>query len=132
VLFFLLDDESSPSYVPANSPCSIPVSEDLRSITPNIDLDLCLHDSCLSSPDNVQLDSNHDVNNSPSHVVFVRDVAPNQRSQYQPNLYDQNTTDEYLKKKNYTVRIQGVKTDFDNKYASILPEIKVSFVCENI
>jgi hypothetical protein len=118
--------------VPANSPSSVSVSEDLRFTTTNFELDLCLHDSSLSSPDNVQLDINDDVNNSPSHVVFVRDVAPNQRSQYQTNIYDQNTTDEYLKKKNYTVRIQGVKTDSDNKYASILPEIKVSFVCKNI
>ncbi len=106
-------------------------SEELRSPTPNIDLNLCLHDNSSPSPSNGQMHFDDDPN-SMYHVVFVRDVAPYQRSQYQLNGCYQDARDACFTKKKYTIRIQGVKTERDKKHASILPEIKVSFVWKNI
>jgi hypothetical protein len=107
------------------------VSEDLRSTTPNIDFNLCLYQNSSPSPTRVQLHSDDDPNLI-YHIVFARDVAPYQISQNQLNNYYQDAKDARFKKKKYTIRIQGVKTDRDKKYASILPEIKVSFSCKNI
>ncbi len=127
--FFFKDDVPSPSYIPANSPGSMSVSENLRSTTPNTDLNLCLQDAPLPSTNNVPMDCVDDLN-SISHVFFVRDVAPYQRTQNQLYHDYADTTGVFINKKNYVIRLQGVKTDDDDKYASILPEIKVSFVAK--
>lgn len=104
-------------------------SEDVRSNTPNIDLNLCLSDKSSSSPSLDHLHTDDDLN-IVSHIVFVHDVAPYQRIQNQLNSCYQDASDEGFKNKKYTIRIQGVKTDHDREHACILPEIKVSFVCK--
>ncbi|CAF1458511.1 unnamed protein product [Rotaria sordida] len=121
--FFNFQNVLSPLYVAANSPTSMSVSEDPRSITPTLDMNLCLLNRASPSPNNIH-SSSADDSNSRAHVTFVRDVAPYQRTQYQQSDCHRDTVDIYTKKKKYIVRIQGVKTDHDNKYASILPEIK--------
>ncbi|CAF1316740.1 unnamed protein product [Rotaria sp. Silwood1] len=113
----------SPLHVAANSPSGMSVSEDPRSPITIIDTNLCLLDDSLSSPNDTH-SSSADVANSISHLVFVRDVASYQRTQHQQSSCQRDTIDICSKKKKYIIRIQGVKTDHDNKYASILPEIK--------
>jgi hypothetical protein len=103
------------------------VSEDLRSTTPNSSLNLCLYDNSFPLLSYAQFYSDDD-SNSIHHIIFVRDVAPYQRNQNQVNAYDPDARDVCFNKKKYTIRIQGVKTDRDKKYASILPEVKVNFV----
>ena len=107
------------------------VSEDIRSTTPNINHNLCSNDSSSPLADNTSLD--YDVDLDPaSHLTFVRDVAPHQRSQYQHGDHYQINCHSHIRKKNHIIRIQGVKSDSDEKYMSVLPEIKVSLTCKSI
>ncbi|CAF3121210.1 unnamed protein product [Rotaria sp. Silwood2] len=113
----------SPSCTSANSPNDMSVSENPRSITPTLDMNLCFHDASSSSPNDIHSNSSDDSNTT-FHIVFVRDVAPYQRTQYQLGDCHRDAVDMCTKKKKCITRIQGVKYDHDNKYASILPEIK--------
>ncbi|CAF2074701.1 unnamed protein product [Rotaria magnacalcarata] len=114
----------SPSCISANSPNDMSVSEDSRSMTPTLDMKLCFHDAFPSSSNDIHSNSSDDAN-ATSRIVFVRDVSPYQRNQYHVSDRHQDATFMYTKKKKYITRLQGVKSDRDNKYASVLPEIKL-------
>ena len=117
--------------MPANSPTSVSVLDDPRSPVSYIDYDLCVREVAPFSPNSTQLNHDDDFNLQ-SHIMFTRDVAPYQRSQYQRDDYYQDAESPWSKKKDFTIRIQGVKTDSNNKCGSSLPIIKVRFAHKNI
>lgn len=100
-------------------------------MTPTLGTCLCFSDDSPSSTKDANSKSSDDSNPS-SHIMFVRDVAPYQRIQYKQMNDYQDSVDICTKKKKCVTRVQALKNDNDSKYASIVPEIKVSSIQKNI
>jgi len=96
------------------------------SIDQNTEIDQCLSDNSLACNTAETVLS---ATSSPfSRVTFIRDVAPYQRQRYQSEICYKGEKIR-IQKDRYISRVQGVKTSLDAKYASVLPEIKVSSFC---
>jgi len=96
-----------------NSSEGITVFDDLRPITSDIDTDICRYVEPFMEFDN-------DTERK-SYITFARDVAEFQRTIFRPECYQLINPE----KDRLISRIQGMKTEFDPKYACIIPEIKV-------
>jgi hypothetical protein len=98
----------------------------LPSIDQNPETDLYFSNNLqLSNTDETLLP---DISNPLSRIIFTRDVAPYQKQQYQSNISKKGEK-RRIEKDYYISRVQGIKNCHDQKFISVLPEIKVRSFC---
>ncbi len=122
--FLFLDDLIVASNASVKSPISISAIDGPTPITTDIDMDSWLLDTS-KLPEHGQVDVQND-SHSVDHIIFERDVVPYERDQYLDILHEDKT--KQSRKNSHIRRVQGVKNPDDERYASVLPEIKVSFL----
>jgi hypothetical protein len=116
---------SSPFNELVTSPISTSPMDDQTSSSTSIDMNSWLPDHSSNLSNNVQLDL-QDNCRPVNHIIFVRDVIPYEKDHYSTSI----VCDEGKRKStkgSYVRRVQGVKNNYDERYTSVLPEIKVCF-----
>ena len=123
--YFSADDLVLPSCDSVKSPISISAMDDQTSISTDIDLKSCVSDSShLFKGNLLVLDDTH---RSVNHIIFERDIIPYEKEQLLTNIPYGDERIPWRKISNVR-RLQGLKNFGDNRYAYVLPEIKVSLL----
>ncbi|CAF1171859.1 unnamed protein product [Adineta ricciae] len=86
----------------------------------DIDMDCCLLDDSSKLSDGISLN----LQDGCSHITFVRDVIPYEKNYYSTGMIDDEGKKKFTKG-NYVRRVQGIKNNWDERYTSVLPEIKI-------
>ncbi|UJR38733.1 hypothetical protein I4U23_031398 [Adineta vaga] len=86
-------------------------------------MDSWLPDHSSNLSDDIQLTLQDDCR-PVKHIVFVRDVIPYEKDHYSKSIICDEGKRKFTKG-SYVRRVQGVKNNYDERYMSVLPEIKL-------